>query len=228
MMTCEYIAHSGYIFETSSHILLFDIASGVIPQHYLQSTKAKVCFVSHHHSNHFNPNVVSLNIPIIAAADVPLKSSSNIYLVSKQDTLSMHGLHITVFDSTDAGVAFLVDTYEGVIFHAGDCNDWHWKNEVSSEESQLSHLQFKTILVDIARFKIDIACFPCDQRMGTEFDIGPLEFITQCKPLVFCAMHHTLQSAMDDFSKKAFKIHPTIKLFIPKQHNQKIAISAFN
>lgn len=224
MITCEYIAHSGYIFETSRHILLFDVAAGVVPSHYWFSPKIKTCFVSHHHCNHFNSTIVDWNVPIVAAKDVPLKSSSNVYFVSKGDTLSMQGLHITVFDSTDAGVAFLVDTHEGVIFHAGDFNDWHWNQEVSSEESQLSHLLFKSILVDIARHHIDIACFPCDQRMGVDFDIGPLEFIAQCKPQVFCAMHHTVHVSMDEFMHKAFKVHPTIKLFIPKQHNQKIEI----
>ena len=41
MLTCEYIAHSGFIFETSKHILFFDVASGTIPAHYVNSPKEK-------------------------------------------------------------------------------------------------------------------------------------------------------------------------------------------
>lgn len=224
MMTCEYIAHSGYIFETSKHILFFDVASGTIPTHYLNSNKEKTFFVSHHHCNHFNRNIALFDMRFIASLDVPLKHVNNVFFVKNKDMIITHDLSITVFDSTDEGVSYLVDTKEGIIFHAGDYNDWHWNQEVSSEDSELSQLQFKSILQDIKHHPIDVACFPCDQRMGPDFDRGPLEFIKECKPKVFCAMHHTMTQTMDDFASKVFKLQPSIQLFIPTQHNQMIEI----
>lgn len=224
MLTCEYIAHSGFIFETSRHILFFDIAQGSIPPHYLASPKEKTAFVSHHHCNHFNASIASLNVRIIASLDVPLKNVSNVFFVKNKDTIYTHDLKIKVFDSTDEGVCYLVDTQEGVIFHAGDYNDWHWNLEVSPEESELSHLKFLSILEDIKGNHVDVACFPCDQRMGPEFDIGPLGFIEHIKPQVFCAMHHQINQSLDAFSNKAFELHPHIKLFLPTQYNQKIDI----
>ena len=31
--------------------------------------------------------------------------------------------------SNDSGVAFIVKTREGTIYHAGDLNDWYWEGE---------------------------------------------------------------------------------------------------
>lgn len=224
MLTCEYIAHSGFIFETSKHILFFDVASGTIPAHYLNSKKEKTIFISHHHCNHFNSSIVSLNQRIIASLDVPLRAYSNIYFVKEKDSILAHGLSIKVFSSTDIGVCFLVNTQEGIIFHAGDFNNWHWNQEVSREESELAHLQFRSILEDIIGNQVDVACFPCDQRMGHDFDLGPLEFITAIKPKVFCAMHHQHQQSLEPFAKKAFEIDASIQLFLPSDYNQKIEI----
>lgn len=225
MLTCEYIAHSGFIFETKKHILFFDVASGTIPAHYVNSTKEKTFFVSHYHCNHFNANIVSLNQRIIASLDVPLRAYSHTFFVKDQDNIMTHDLAIKVFKSTDVGVCFLVNTQEGVIFHAGDFNYWHWKEEVSQEESELAHLQFKSILEDIIGHHVDVACFPCDQRMGQDFDLGPLEFIQSIKPKVFCAMHHQHHVSLEPFAQKVFELDANIQLFLPSDYNQKIVIS---
>lgn len=224
MLTCEYIGHSGFIFETSKHILFFDVAKGVIPQHYINSDKEKTIFISHHHSHHFNKNITALKERIIASLDVPLKGVPNVFFVMESDTIYSHDLKINVFGSTDEGVCFLVDTQEGIIFHAGDYNDWHWNQEVSEEESELSHLKFRAILEDIKGNAIDVACFPCDQRLGPDYTQGPIEFIKELQPKVFVAMHHQLNQSLETLTHQAFVVNPRIKLFIPTQANQKIEL----
>lgn len=39
--------------------------------------------------------------------------------------------------STDEGVAFLLQCPEGMIYHAGDLNDWVWEEEPDEENQQM-------------------------------------------------------------------------------------------
>ena len=37
-----------------------------------------------------------------------------------------NGTQVDTLLSNDSGVAFIVKTKEGTIYHAGDLNDWYW------------------------------------------------------------------------------------------------------
>ena len=39
-----------------------------------------------------------------------------------------NGTQIATLLSNDSGVAFIVRTREGTVYHAGDLNDWYWED----------------------------------------------------------------------------------------------------
>ena len=87
-----------------------------------------------------------------------------------------HGEELYTLQSTDAGVAFLLTTNEGVIYHAGDLNDWVWDGE--PEESNVAMHQFYLReLKLIADRSIDVAFVPLDARQEHLCFNGLAEFL---------------------------------------------------
>ncbi|MDE5745510.1 MAG: hypothetical protein K2H84_07650, partial [Paramuribaculum sp.] len=102
------------------------------------------------------------------------------------------GISVVAYPSTDSGVSFMIETSGGKkIFHAGDLNLWHWKDDSDSTEVKKSELAFKKALNSISGENptIYIAMFPVDPRMGTDFGEGAREFLTDIKVDNFFPMH---------------------------------------
>ena len=57
-MKVTYISHSGFLIETKNCLFLFDYYEGKIPP--LSQEKPLFIFVSHWHSDHFNPEIFSI------------------------------------------------------------------------------------------------------------------------------------------------------------------------
>lgn len=57
-MKVTYISHSGFLIETENCLFLFDYYEGKIPP--LSQEKPLFIFVSHWHSDHFNPEIFSI------------------------------------------------------------------------------------------------------------------------------------------------------------------------
>lgn len=51
-----------------------------------------------------------------------------------------NGTQVSTLLSTDSGVAFIVKTSEGAIYHAGDLNDWHWEGETEADNRHMSSM----------------------------------------------------------------------------------------
>ena len=47
-------------------------------------------------------------------------------------------LKVDTLLSNDSGVAFIVKTKEGTIYHAGDLNDWYWDGEPKADNQRLT------------------------------------------------------------------------------------------
>jgi hypothetical protein len=108
-------------------------------------------------------------------------------------------LSVTAFDSTDLGVSFLADFCGIRVFHAGDLNFWHWREESTMQEIEEADAEFRKAVLPISREKIDIAFFPVDPRQGTMFEAGANYFILSVKPRILIPMHyfHRAETAMD-------------------------------
>ena len=68
-MKVTYIGHSGFLVETSGCSLLFDYYQGEIPR--LRQDKPLFVFVSHRHSDHFNPEIFSIKGPDTILNNIP-------------------------------------------------------------------------------------------------------------------------------------------------------------
>lgn len=182
-MTVTYIAHSGFLLELEDVYFLFDYYKGEIPK--LNQDKDVYVFVSHRHSDHFNPEIFNLlkenaSVQYVLSKDVPVKRlieqykqhgvflENNITKVQKDERKEIFltngkNLRITTLKSTDEGVAFLL-CYEGkTYYHAGDLNLWVWEGETKQYNNNM-RANYLRELDKIKNLNIDVAFVPLDPR----------------------------------------------------------------
>jgi L-ascorbate metabolism protein UlaG (beta-lactamase superfamily) len=87
-----------------------------------------------------------------------------------------HGEELYTLQSTDAGVAFLLTCPEGVIYHAGDLNDWQWEGE-PEESNAAMHQMYLRELKLIADRHVDVAFVPLDARQEHLCNLGLDEYL---------------------------------------------------
>lgn len=206
MTRVTYLAHSGFVVELDSVITVFDYFRD--PDHALlriltkSPDKPVIFFVTHNHRDHFEPRIFELaqnhKRVYVVSNDVPaqvIPSTLNVAGMSPGDYIeNLPGdLTVKAFGSTDAGVSYLVTAPTGLtIFHAGDLNDWHWMDISTLEEQARAHGEFEKIVRRIAadtHATIDIAMFPVDTRLGTDFAGGARYFLSHIRVHDFFPMH---------------------------------------
>lgn len=202
----RYLDHSGFAVEVGDTMLIFDyyndegeprsLEGGVVTADELARYARVAVFVSHSHSDHFNPVIFQwtssrLRPEFFLSFEVPDGYPG--HRLSPGDTVEESGMTVRAFGSTDLGVSFLVE-YEGLrIFHAGDLNWWHWREESTPREIEESETAFREAMAPIeaaAKEKpFDIAFFPLDPRQKSFFDAGANYFLLAVKPRIFVPMH---------------------------------------
>ena len=215
-ITVEYIDHSGYVVETDRMVVIFDYVKGYLPSRYLSSGKPTIFFISHAHPDHYSTSVFAYRKTIVLSSDVDVDPLFNVCKVAEGDSLVVQGVSVKVFGSTDAGVSYYVTDQNVGIFHAGDLNLWHWKEESTEDEVQLATMQFLNQLHQIKKVPIDIAIFPVDARMQTDYDQGAREFIRMCQPKHFFPMHFRKKESIDSFYRWSNSLETTQVYIIEK------------
>ncbi len=137
-----YLDHSAIAVETNNHLLLFDLfgktlqppkemglAQGFVNPDELRD-KDVVIFVSHEHPDHFDPAIFSLRDRLKRVRFVLPEEFDEIYqgdlFAAPNQTYHLPDMTVTTFESTDIGLAYLVEVDDKRIYHAGDLNWWHW------------------------------------------------------------------------------------------------------
>ncbi len=202
----HYIYHSGFAIETEQIIIIIDYykdsskAKGIVYNKLLKSKKKLYVLSTHIHYDHFNPEIfnwkeINPNIIYVLSTDIMeskdcCKKDDAIFL-AKGESWSSNDCTIEAFGSTDAGISFAITIDSKKIFHAGDLNNWHWKDESSdayikeAEQFYLSELEFLK-----EKYKaFDLVMFPVDQRMQTDYDLGAKQFVENIKVHYFAPMH---------------------------------------
>ncbi len=205
MARVTYLEHSGFAVELDRVILVFDDYRD--PSHALHHMLDKapdskvIFFISHRHGDHYNHAifetaqnhdryyVVSNDVP---AKDIP--STINVAGMSAGDVIDTlpEGISVKAYPSTDEGVSFMVTLPDGKrIFHAGDLNDWHWQDDSSEKEVRAADLAFEKALHRITADtdSIDVAMFPVDSRLGSDYARGARKFLSAVKVADFFPMH---------------------------------------
>jgi len=201
MLNITYYHHSGFSVCSDEVLLVFDYWLGEhqelpenkrITKAFLETFKEIYVFVSHEHPDHMDPAVFEwrkdVNVTYIVAWDMPVGTRGKRMSPGDELTLGSH-VKVKTFDSTDLGVSFLVD-FDGVrIFHAGDLNFWHWREESTIKEIDEAEEAFREAVEPITHEAIDVAFFPVDPRQGRLFDAGANYFIMSVKPRLLIPMH---------------------------------------
>ena len=203
--------HSGFSVASERTLAVFDYWRGehgeLTPDRQLTPDLLKqyenvFVFISHEHIDHLDPIVFSWseagNVSYIVSSDMPVGTRGK--RMAPGDTLKLSDeLTATAFDSTDLGVSFLVDFCGIRLFHAGDLNFWHWREESTMQEIEEADAEFRKAVQPLSKESIDVAFFPVDPRQGTMFEAGANYFILTVKPRILIPMHyfHRADTAMD-------------------------------
>ena len=197
MINIRYIEHSGFLVETNSRVLIFDYYKGSLP--LFDTSKPVIVFSSHAHSDHYNPDIFKMlrdsgagNIIAVLSSDIPeekLPADINVVIVRPDEEHKLsQGEKICTFTSTDEGVAFLVETDEGVFFHSGDLNDWRWEGESDQYNDEMV-TNFRKEIDKLKNIHIDHAFIPLDPRQEKYTGEGLLYFIRNVSAANVYPMH---------------------------------------
>lgn len=115
--------------------------------------------------------------------------TSNVRVVREGDEFTVGHSDIKVFGSSDDGVSFLVKAEGITVYHAGDLNLWHWREENTLRDIAKAEALFYEKVSHLPKDQIDIAFFPLDPNQGGLYDAGANHFIMQARPRVFFPMH---------------------------------------
>lgn len=174
-MKVTYINHSSFSVELDTCVLLFDYYSGNIPK--FDKNKKLYVFSSHQHYDHFSPVIFDLKnhydkIKFILSDDIKDYIGDDILLVKPNDTIIVDNLEIKTLESTDLGVAFIVNVDDKTIYHAGDLNWWHWEGENTPEQNKKAEIMYKNQIDKIKGNVFDLAFVPLDPRQGMQYYLG--------------------------------------------------------
>lgn len=201
-MKIIYHYNSGFSVQVGSTLLIFDYWEGEgrtlsqvgrITPKTLEPFERIYVFISHAHPDHLDPIVYTweqygLPITYIVSSDMPVGTRGK-RIAPLQERRFDDNVSVKAFDSTDLGVSFLVTIYGMTVFHAGDLNLWHWRQESTLHEIEAAEDAFYAAMEPIKGEKIDVAMFPVDPRQGMMYDAGANHFILTMKPRLFIPMH---------------------------------------
>lgn len=216
-MEIYFLHHSAVCVVLGEALLVFDhyihktdagLKMGAVGADDIVRAKRVYVFVSHAHHDHFNPRIYEWaagHVQFILDDTVPEQGvpEGTVFLHRGREYDDGY-IHVREFGSTDMGGSFSV-TCEGTsFFHAGDFNDWHWKDEGNKRYSRVMSRLFERELRHIKRHagNIDYAYFPLDRRMGTDYDAGAIRFIETMQPKVFVPIHFMAFADTQEFSEK--------------------------
>lgn len=221
-MKLTYIHHSCYLLELESVNILVDFfedtltqTDGEIHSRILQESKPLYVLCTHHHHDHYNDEILKWeerykgSLKYIFSTDIKEQygvDKEGVVFLEKGNTYQDEYLSIKAFGSTDAGVSFLIRIDSKIIFHAGDLNNWHWKEECPIEESAMYEKNYLKELGDLAKETkhIDLAMFPIDPRLGKDYMLGAEQFLDEIDVSAFAPMHFQDKfESLDPFKKYA-------------------------
>ena len=198
-MQITYIHHSGFLVDTERCYYLFDYEQGALPE--MDKEKPIYVLSSHGHHDHYNPEIFTKlkdsgmkNISAILSDDIAVPKNVNVQQVSPGNEyhLSM-GQTITTFQSTDLGVAFLIEDQGKMIYHAGDLNDWVWEEESASYNEQMTkdyREQIDLLSKKLNGREIDVAFVVLDPRQEKDYDKGMCYFLEHIPVKAVFPMHY--------------------------------------
>lgn len=222
----SYFYQSGFTVAVGKTLLVFsyyEAEEEQLPKAYRLSErdftgfKNIVVFVPHLSKEHHDPAIytwkrsfpISYVVAKEAAKGVP--EGIKAYLVKEGETFSIADVKVRVCGSTGGGVSFLVQCMGLSVFHAGDLNLWHWREESSLREISRAEEDYYDTVARIPKQELDICMFPVDPNQGGFYDAGANHFIMALRPKVFFPMHFQQRSEIaQDYARRMHTAHTSV------------------
>lgn len=203
-------------------------------------------FVSHHHKDHYTRRIWEwsnrlANIRYIVSKDTakyarhiitpgsvytgPRPNEGSVSVLKEGETWSDGIIKVRAYGSTDIGNSYAVEAGGRIWFHAGDLNAWIWKEESTAAEVKASIAAFERIVDDICSQYpvIDVAMFPVDSRIGSEWYTGASIFVRKLDVRHFIPMHFGLGENREE-SKRYSKDAAAFELYANPERGEYIAL----
>lgn len=176
-MKLKYIYHSSFCLEMENCTMIFDYYKGNIPE--IDKNKKLYVFSSHSHNDHYNSEIFNIfadyNVQFVLSDDIYVENEENrsrSIFVSPGNKYSIGEMEVETLESTDEGVAFIINTEGKTIYHSGDLNWWTWHGFESEEEFNSMTERFKREISKIEGRKFDLAMMVLDYRQKERYDWG--------------------------------------------------------
>ena len=194
-MKITYLDHSGFAVDLGDKLLIFDYR-GELPAG--TSDRKLYVFSSHAHYDHFQKKIFTWSrdrdVTYILSKDIRKNAAAKnapgegVYYLAPRQELTLDGLSVRTLRSTDAGVAFLVETEGKTLYHAGDLNWWHWEEE-SRVYNEMMKRNYRYEIGKIEGQAIDVAFVPLDPRQEEQYYWGMDYFMKHTDTKVVFPMH---------------------------------------
>ncbi len=198
----RYLYHSCFSIEVEKKILLFDYPGREVTDEEERELDALVTgkdlyiFISHSHGDHFSSDVSKFSknakkTYYLISKDVSfghhsIDPSDILTEVGPDSSYSVGDVEVKTFESNDAGVAFLIEIEDLLVYFGGDLAKWDWPEW--SREKREKHVNVFDKAIQYLKAKdIDIAFSNMDERLSSW--AGPIDFIEQVKPDYFVPIH---------------------------------------
>lgn len=201
-MEIYYLHHSSVCVIHEKTLLVFDyfkeergkhIKDGYLSLEDIEAFERVYVFATHSHDDHFNPCIFDWASPKVKyILDSTIKEApEGAVILNPGEAYSDETVYVREFGSTDCGGSFYVNIGGTSLFHAGDLNDWHWKDEGNARYSRVMTKMFDREMAYLKKHvaHIDYAFFPVDKRMGSDYDAGAKKYIEIMKPGVLIPIH---------------------------------------
>ena len=201
-MIVTFIHHSCFLVEVDDKVLIFDYFDGdklngytfygKLPE-YEADTKIYM-FASHSHKDHYDMDILRLaekykNIQYIFSKDIRIAPHflkkhgidpsvrERVTFVTADKKYKVDDLTIKTLRSTDAGVAFYVETGGISMYHGGDLNNWKWDG-AGDLTNGVQERNYKFQIRQLKGLPIHFAFVPMDPRQGL-YQYDGIEFFLQ-------------------------------------------------
>lgn len=194
-MKIYYIHHSSFLLEMDKSYLLFDYFKRDIPE--MDPDKHLYVLSTHSHPDHYRDKVFDLyrdrkNVSFILSDDIVPKLESDAALadfLGPNKEYQIGDLRIKTYESTDLGLAFLIEVEGKRIYHSGDLNWWTWHGYETEEEYEIMTDRFKKEISKLEGEDIDLAMVVLDPRQGERYDWGIKYYLQKTNNKYLVPMH---------------------------------------
>lgn len=209
-MKIHYLYHSSVLIELDTTNILIDYYQKDLPEFDLNKPLYVLC--SHAHQDHFNPQVYELTKMVkerhfIFSRDIQKKNKNDAIYMRINDHYQDEHLSIDTLQSTDQGVAFLIEADQKVIYHAGDLNDWQWAEESEQCNKQM-HGSFMHEIKKLKDKKIDVGFVVLDGRQKEYELLGMLATLKNVEMAYVMPIHFSFDESVIDRFLESEKMLP--------------------